>query len=246
MAEIVLEARALHPLDENIHQELDLALNGGDRVHVYGPRVDAVGAWMRCLAAMSDHCAGSVFVLGEDASNLERDAWREMRTRIAYLGRGSKLLSVQTLMNNMILPALYHKRGARDELAARAQQLLEQSGMRDLAMLDQLPAYVDDFVYCRALIVRALLLDPKIMIVDHFLHAFNRKDAVDLLRYIEDRAAQSGMAAVVHHHDLNVFMESLHRVLFIGNEGLRVFDSREAFLACGDAEVRAYISDNTG
>jgi len=223
---------------------VDLSLMPDSITTVLGEDRQQVAAWLRCLAGLVEPCAGQVSVAGEDLFRLSKSAWQRMRTRIAYLNRDSSLLSVLSMLENIIQPALYHKLAGRDELLAEAHRLLDEIGPVDRDQLQQLPAHIDQQCYAQALIVRALLLRPQIIILDDFFSRYDRQAANAMLQYIYLKAGQQGMAALVYDHDMELLMDKTHRHLFIAGDKLLQFDSREALLAADNQQLQALLHNH--
>ena len=211
---------------------------------ILGADAGRVSAWLRCLAGLEDPCRGRVLMRGEDLSRLDKRSWQRMRTRIAYLSNDSRLLSVLSMRDNIIQPALYHKLGSREELLDRAQQLLDEIGPVDDEVLGQLPAYLDTQAYAQALIVRSLLLQPDIIILDDFFRAYSKKQSEPLLQYIFIKLEQHDMAALVYDHPIGSLLDKCSHSLFVTDRGLLQFDTTEALLASDNEELKAFLLDS--
>jgi putative ABC transport system ATP-binding protein len=240
----LLEARNLLPCFDDgraSSRGSDLSLMAGSLTRVMGEDSHQVSIWLQCLAGLLDPCAGQVRMEGQDLSRLDKRAWQRMRTRIAYLSRDSSLMSVFSMLDNVIQPALYHKLASREQLLSEARVLLDEIGSIDAEQLQQLPAYTDQRCYAQVLIVRVLLLQPRIIIVDDFFSHYDKKIANELLQYIFIRLEQQGMAALVYDHDMTLSMDKQAGTVFVAHDGLLAYASREALLASDNAQVQAFL-----
>ncbi|HEY9034681.1 MAG TPA: ATP-binding cassette domain-containing protein [Pseudomonadales bacterium] len=232
------------PQDVSSASGIDLALMPASITAVMGENPSQVSTWLRCLAGLEDPCAGQVRVAGHNLSRLSKADWQRMRTRIAYLNRDSSLLSVLSMLDNIVQPALYHKLAERDELVARARALLDEIGPLDPALLQQLPAYLDPRSYAQALLARALLLQPQILILDDFFGHYDKNTSAALLQYVFGKVEQQGMAALVYDHDMELLTNKCSASLFIDGHRLLQFTSREALLAAADPQVNAFLRNH--
>ena len=247
MSALLLQAEGLRPCFDDEPSSgtgSDFTLAAGARYAVLGSQAEKVSAWLRCLAGLEDPCRGRVRALGDDLSRLDKRAWQQMRTRIAYLSADSRLLSVLSMQDNILQPALYHKRGSREDLLAACYRLLDEIGPVDDEKLAMLPAYLDDDSYARALIVRALLLQPSIIILDDFFRTRTLKQANALLDYVFIRLEQQGMAALVYDHHMDLLQAQCEPALFVADQGLLEFDSWSALMASNSADVKAFLLDH--
>lgn len=221
---------------------IQLSVMPGTVTQVVGADPVRVSHWMKSLAGLSVDYRGRLSLVGEDVAALDKSAWQSMRTRVAWLGRESRLLSVQTLMNNMLLPALYHGRDNREALEARARELLFDLGLQNADMLDNLPAHIDEHSYTLGVLVRVLLLEPELIIMDDFMRFYNKTQVETILQYLDARIQQQTLSLMIHHHDAAVIMPRAQRILFVGKESM--LELNEAALrASENDEVKAWRRD---
>ena len=224
-------------------QGITLSLPAGSVSGVVGPVGSYVSEWLRCVAGISAPCSGRVMLSGVDLFSLDKPAWQRMRTKIAYLDRHTRLLSVLPMLENIVQPALYHKMGNREALQSQALQLLDEMGLQDREMLNLLPAYIDQLSYVRALLARAFLLQPEIIMLDDFFQRYNKKDSAGLLQFILIKAQQQSVAVVLNHADLELVLESCQRICFVSPQLITLFDSASDLMSSSHEEVKAFLLD---
>lgn len=223
---------------------LSLSLPPKTITAVIGDTAEEVSAWLAALAGITDPCAGRVSVLGQDLAHLDKPAWQLMRTKIAYLGKQTRLMSVLSVLDNMVLPALYHKLDSQGALIAKAERLFSEIEFSDMSVMHRLPANIDRHVYGWALIARAFLLNPKVLILDDFFSAYTKDDSDAMLRFIFSRIEQQGMAALVYHPDIQQLMDKCTATVFIGKESILEIKSRNELLQCQNEEVIDLLRKN--
>lgn len=242
MPPALLESTGLWPCEiDSEHAGLDLSLQASDVVAVAGDSEQSVAEWLRCLAGLSEPCRGRLLFSGRRVDELDKQAWQTLRTQVAYLHKGSRLMSVQSLLNNVILPAFYHGMGQRDELLARAKNMLTELGVTDETCFDRLPAFIDDYSYSAALIARVMLMHPKVLVMDDFLRMYSKQQAQYLMNCVMKSVRQQGMAAIIHNHDLAPLKSASVTALYLGDVRWQRFGSVEQLCRSNDPQLNQLL-----
>jgi len=170
---------------------VDLTLNPGEVLLVLGPNGAGKSTLLRSLAGLLRPQSGSVAVAGRALSRDDPDA----RRPIGLLSHQSLLYDELTLLENLMLAArLYDLPDAR----RRAEAALAAQGLGD--RIQDRPRSLSRGMLQRAAIARALLHDPRVLLLDE---PFTGLDAVagDRLRALlaSHRTAERAMVIVTHH-----------------------------------------------
>ena len=187
---------------------------------------------------------GELHVFGRNVAEMSKQEWQDMRVKLSYLNDDTKLLSVLGTLENILLPSLYHKLGTRDELMKIAQDLLDQIGFENRDSLRSLPAYIDDYEYCQAIIVRALLLQPKILVMDNVFRMLDSKSADKLMTFILQYVKSHGIALLFHVSNLDFTLDHANRILFVMNRFMLQFNDKHDLQVSGNEVLIKYLQDH--
>lgn len=180
--------------------ELDLGLRDGRMHCVAGRTGSGKTSILRVAAGLLRPSSGSVSWNGEQLETLSDDAVTARRAKhIGYVDQHGSLLAGLSAIENVLLPAV-PQRSAR-ELFARAQQLLAELGVSDLA--DTRAVELSRGERKRVALARALLLEPPLLILDEPTEGLDRASADEVLGYMKS-LRRRGTALLVASHDQQV------------------------------------------
>ncbi|RRD43165.1 ABC transporter ATP-binding protein [Buchananella hordeovulneris] len=231
----VLQARCLvKDWQSRVLHGIDLDIAEGDFVAIMGPSGSGKSTLLHLLAGMDQPTGGTVTLAGQELAGLNPSELAQVRlTRLGFVFQQPHFLPTLSLLDNVALPGLLAKRRSRAEVAARAQTLLQQLGIGDLA--DRAVTEVSGGQLQRAGICRALINEPAVVFGDEPTGALNSATAAQILTELETINA-AGTTMVLVTHDPQVAARAA-RVLVLA-DGRLVQDmrlsgnDRAARLAC--------------
>lgn len=182
-----LRERPDHP-----DHRFDLALQPGAVTAVVGDEESGVGDLGRYALGLDFPPSGDVLVFGSSMRGLSYHRLLVYRRRLGYLQMGDGLLQNLTLRANISLPLAYASDHRTREVNARAEELLEQLKIADVA--DARPAAVNEEVRRRAALARAIALDPELLVLEAPFDGLTGRAGHDLIsrvRYRKDGAPRT-------------------------------------------------------
>ncbi|RDH84063.1 MAG: hypothetical protein DIZ80_07985 [endosymbiont of Galathealinum brachiosum] len=144
---------------------LNLQVSESSIISLVGPQSSSKTTWLNTLMGFNAMAQGDLTLLDHDVRQLSRTDWLDLQKDISYVGKDSALLSAYTLMENILLPALYHKIGGREELTAQVYNLFNELGFDDRGELNELPAFVTPLLIMYTKLARALIVKPKLLFI---------------------------------------------------------------------------------
>ncbi|MCC6647109.1 MAG: ATP-binding cassette domain-containing protein [Polyangiaceae bacterium] len=179
-------------------ERVTLSVVRGEAIALCGHNGGGKTTVLRLLAAMSQPTLGRVVVGGRDLSRLSYKELREHRTRVGLVFEAGGLWANRSVRDNIALPLRYHA-GRVPDLDLRVRSLAEELDVVD--ELD-LPSHrVNASVRKRALVARALALDPALLLCDEPQLGLVATEARRVARAIERRRKERGMTVVYADHD---------------------------------------------
>ena len=203
----------LDGITETIHE--------GERVVILGPSGSGKSTFLRCLNCMEDPTSGSIIFDGEDIADMRVDINRH-RQKMGMVFQQFNLFNNMTVLQNITLAPLHiglkkiKGRAARAafkaEVEAKAHSLLQRIGLDDWA--DKYPSTLSGGQKQRVAIVRALAMNPKVILFDEPTSALDPEMVGEVLDLIK-QLADEGMTMVVVTHEMGFAREVASRVLFM-------------------------------
>ena len=203
----------LDGITETIHE--------GERVVILGPSGSGKSTFLRCLNCMEDPTSGSIIFDGEDLADFKVDINRH-RQKMGMVFQQFNLFNNKTVLENITLAPLHiglkkvKGRAARAafkaEVVENAHRLLQRIGLDDWA--DKYPSTLSGGQKQRVAIVRALAMNPKVILFDEPTSALDPEMVGEVLDLIK-QLADEGMTMVIVTHEMGFAREVASRVLFM-------------------------------
>ncbi len=154
---------------------------------------------LKLIAGLDVPDEGDVLVDGRSVASLRNHELQEHRTRIGYVFEDRAHLTNAPIFENVALPLRYHRPGPEVELRARVEDLLSELGIKNAARL--MPAQCHASVWKRALLARALALEPDLFLLDEPVASLVASEWEIVRRAVERRRGEGGATAILADHD---------------------------------------------
>ena len=201
------ELNVLNGINEHIEK--------GEKVVVIGPSGSGKSTFLRCLNMLEIPTEGEIWFEGVEMTDVKVDI-DNMRQKMGMVFQHFNLFPHLTILDNIILAPVQLKLQTKEEAEANAKRLLERIGLLDKA--DTYPAMLSGGQKQRIAIVRALAMNPDVMLFDEPTSALDPEmvgEVLDLIRELADE----GMTMVIVTHEMGFAKEVATRVMFV-DEGL--------------------------
>lgn len=231
----IIEANEL--LFTKNEEPLTLQVGTTDTLCLIGPDSGRLYQTQQILAGVEPPQSGELRLLGRPLAELNKRSWREQRQHIGYVARGAPLLSVLRGLDNVMLPALYHKRLSRPEAQQRAMELLTQLDFS--GDTQALPAYLSPLQRLQLAIARATILEPAVLFVEGPFYGLSPTDQQPIYRYFTD--SQKQRAQVIATHNLKLVKSCATQILFIGEQAHHHFSGWQDLISSSIDEVTNFL-----
>jgi polar amino acid transport system ATP-binding protein len=204
---------------------IDLTIQKGEVVGIIGPSGSGKSTLLRCLNLLETPTSGKVIFEGVDITDKHVDINRH-RQRMGMVFQQFNLFNHLNVLENLIIAPTLTKHESKQSATDRAMSLLERVGLADRAKA--MPRQLSGGQKQRIAIVRALNMEPDVMLFDEPTSALDPEmvgEVLDVMRVL----AKQGMTMVVVTHEMNFAKEACSRVLFM-DEGLVLEDQAPAAL----------------
>ena len=183
----------------------------GDKVVIIGPSGSGKSTFLRCLNQMEIPTSGSIIFGGIDITNPKINI-DLIRRQMGMVFQHFNLFPNMTIRKNITLAPVRTKLMTQQEADDVASQLLQCVGLTDKA--DAYPAQLSGGQKQRIAIVRALAMNPKVMLFDEPTSALDPEMVGEVLEVMKE-LAEDGMTMVVVTHEMGFAREVGNRVLFM-------------------------------
>ena len=190
-------------------------IDRGDVVCIIGPSGSGKSTFLRCLNRLETPDSGEILLDGVDLMDRKTDLDRQ-RMKMGMVFQQFNLFPHMTILKNLTVSPMMLKKTPQAEAEAKAMQLLDRVGLADRAK--DYPAQLSGGQKQRVAIVRALCMEPEVMLFDEPTSALDPEmvgEVLDVMREL----AESGMTMVVVTHEMGFAREVGNRVLFM-DEGI--------------------------
>ncbi|MBR6522365.1 MAG: amino acid ABC transporter ATP-binding protein [Oscillospiraceae bacterium] len=199
----------------------------GEKVAIIGPSGSGKSTFIRCLNRLEEPTSGEIWFNGENIVDKNTDI-DKVRQHVGMVFQHFNLFPHLTIKENITLAPVSLKLMTKEEADAKAMQLLQRVGLTDKA--DTYPAMLSGGQKQRIAIVRALAMNPEVMLFDEPTSALDPEmvgEVLDLIREL----AEEGMTMVIVTHEMGFAREVATRVLFIDEGLVKEQNTPEEFFA---------------
>ncbi|MXW93675.1 MAG: ABC transporter ATP-binding protein [Rhodospirillaceae bacterium] len=218
---------------------LDLALNDGEVLGLIGPNGSGKTTAINLISGALQPTGGAILLDGEDIS--AHTAHRRARLGIARTFQIVRVLHSLSVVENVMAGGVFgHTRLWGEELREAAVALLDRVGLRGspAAPVDAL-TYIDQK---RVELARALISDPKVVLLDEWLAGLNPTELKTGIELVESLAAEGRNIIVVEH--VMDAIRSLCRRCIVMNSGRKIAEGSTRDVLADPEVVRAYLGED--
>ncbi|MFF2908812.1 amino acid ABC transporter ATP-binding protein [Paenibacillus sp. NPDC057934] len=239
--EILLEIEGLEKTfdDRKVLEEIDLQVGKGEVIVILGPSGCGKSTFLRCLNGLEPVQAGRIHYRNQDLAKPDVD-FREVRQHIGMVFQNYELFPHMTVIENILLGPLKVQKRSRDEAQRQAEQLLERVGLLDRK--DAFPRQLSGGQKQRIAIVRALCMNPEIMLFDEVTASLDPEMVREVLEVILGLAKQ-GMTMLIVTHEMGFARSVGDRVVFMDQGKICEISSPEQFFTSPSTERAQHFLD---
>lgn len=197
--------------DTKALNDVSAEIRHGEVVVVVGPSGSGKSTFLRCLNLLEEPTEGQIFFEGTDITD-PRTNINTHRQKMGMVFQQFNLFPHMTIMDNLILAPTKILKKSPDEAKKYAKELLEKVGLADRA--DSYPNQLSGGQKQRIAIVRALCMQPDVMLFDEPTSALDPEMVGEVLEVMKD-LAKGHMTMVVVTHEMGFAREVGTRVIFM-------------------------------
>lgn len=206
---------------------IDYKIKQGEKIVVIGPSGSGKSTFLRCLNLLEEPTEGEVWFDGVNITDPQNDI-NKMRQKMGMVFQHFNLFPHMTVLGNITFAPVRLGLQTKEEANANAMRLLKRIGLEDKA--NEYPNRLSGGQKQRIAIVRALAMNPEVLLFDEPTSALDPEmvgEVLDLIREL----ANEGMTMVIVTHEMGFAREVGTRVLFIDEGVIKEENTPQEFFA---------------
>jgi polar amino acid transport system ATP-binding protein len=204
--------------DLQVLDQITLDVDEHNVVCLIGASGSGKSTLLRCINLLEHVEEGEIVVDGQQLTNVRVDV-NDLRRKIGIVFQAYNLFPHMTVLQNVMLAPRKALGISRDEAEARAHALLRRTGLD--AKASEYPDRLSGGQQQRVAIIRALAMQPKLMLLDEITSALDPQLVADVLNLVRE-LAESGMTMILATHEMGFAREVADKVCFL--DGGRILE----------------------
>jgi polar amino acid transport system ATP-binding protein len=197
--------------ENQVLTNVSLDVGAHDVVCLIGASGSGKSTLLRCINLLEKVDSGSITVDGQNLTSDHLDV-NKLRQQIGIVFQAFNLFPHMTVLQNVTLSPRKTRGLTKREAEARAYELLDRIGLREKAQ--EFPDRLSGGQQQRVAIVRALAMDPKLMLLDEITSALDPQLVSEVLQLVRD-LREVGMTMIIATHEMNFAREVASKICFL-------------------------------
>ena len=211
--------------DVSILNDISLTVHKSEVVVIIGPSGCGKSTFLRCINGLEDFQSGEIKLDGE-VINYAKTRWHLIRQKIGMVFQSYDLFSHMTIIENILLGPMKAQKRDRAEVLTQAESLLAKVGLLDKKYV--YPRQLSGGQKQRIAIVRALCMNPEIILFDEVTASLDPEMVREVLDVMLSLAKQ-GMTMIIVTHEMAFAKAVADRVIFIDKGVIAEIGNPEEF-----------------
>ena len=195
----------------NVLAGITETIHKGEVVSLIGPSGSGKSTFLRCLNRLEEPTSGHIWFHGVDIADKSVNIDKH-RQKMGMVFQHFNIFPHMSVLENITLAPTLLGKMSKDEAVAKAESLLERVGLRDKR--DAKPTRLSGGQKQRLAIIRALAMEPEVMLFDEPTSALDPEMVGEVLEVIKG-LAQNKMTCVIVTHEMGFAREVCNRVFFM-------------------------------
>jgi len=224
----LLEVIGLNKYFDGFHvlKDISFSVEKGEVVVILGPSGSGKSTLLRCINGLEEIQSGQIKLNGE-VINEDSTKWHLIRQKIGMVFQSYDLFPHMTVFENILLGPLKAQKRDKKEVARQAEELLDRVGLLDRKNF--YPRQLSGGQRQRVAIVRALCMNPELMLFDEVTASLDPEMVREVLDVMLE-LAKEGMTMIIVTHEMEFAKAVADRIIFLdGGEITEVAEAQEFF-----------------
>lgn len=228
-------------------EDISLQVKKGEVIVLVGPSGCGKSTLLRCINGLEPIQGGSILLDGTEITG-GKTKWSQVRQKIGMVFQSYDLFPHMTVLDNVLLGPLKVQKRKKAEAKAQAEQLLARVGL--LQKKDAYPRELSGGQKQRVAIVRALMMEPEILLFDEVTAALDPEMVREVLDVMLE-LAKGGSTMLIVTHEMQFARAVADRIVFLDGGHIVEMDAPETFFTQPKSDrarrfLHTFVFDSSG
>ncbi|MDD4187609.1 MAG: amino acid ABC transporter ATP-binding protein [Bacilli bacterium] len=216
---------------------INLKVKKGEKIIIIGPSGCGKSTLLRCINLLEAPTSGIIKYEGIETKDIKRN---HLNQKIGMIFQSYNLFNHLTIIKNITVVPIKLKLMTKEEAYQKAYKLLDEMKLRDKA--GRYPRELSGGEKQRVAIIRSLILEPEILLIDEPTGALDPENIKDVLKLLEE-ISKKGMTMIVVTHEMNFASYFADRIIFM-DQGKIIVEgkSKEIFVNPKNERLKSFLS----
>lgn len=192
-------------------KSVSVTIDLGEFTAILGPSGCGKSTLMHIIGLLDRPTSGKVVIADKDASHLDDDSLSRLRNEfIGFVFQQFNLINKLTVLENVLLPTIYHSRSLDFDPRRRAMELLTRFGIDSKA--NSYPNKISGGQQQRVAIARALIMNPKLILADEPTGNLDTKTGATIMELLKNLNKEDKTTIVIVTHDPSVASQTRRQI----------------------------------
>jgi phospholipid/cholesterol/gamma-HCH transport system ATP-binding protein len=224
---------------QEILKDVTLQLGSGENLVVLGKSGSGKSVLIKCLVGLLKPDSGSITILEQDVTSLQRQELNQLRQKIGFLFQSGALYDSMTVKQNIEFPLRRIKKGLTEkEIAAKVHEVLEDVDLVDA--LNKMPSALSGGMRKRISLARTIVVDPLIMLYDEPTTGLDPITSDEISTLINDVQKKYKTSSIIITHDIKCALHTANRMIMLKDGAVYKEGKPEEFKQSTDEFIQSF------
>jgi phospholipid/cholesterol/gamma-HCH transport system ATP-binding protein len=225
---------------QEVLKNVSLQLFNGENLVVLGKSGSGKSVLIKCIVHLLNPDEGTINVLGENVSELNRDGLGELRKKIGFLFQSGALYDSMTVKQNLEFPLRRVKKDrTQKEIDEKIKEVLEHVGLSDA--IDKMPSQLSGGMRKRISLARTIVVDPMVMLYDEPTTGLDPVTSDEISALINDVQKKYKTSSIIITHDIECARTTANRVIMLHDGKVYQEGELEEFEKSTDTLIKSFF-----
>jgi phospholipid/cholesterol/gamma-HCH transport system ATP-binding protein len=199
--------------DKTVINDVSVVMQAGKCNLIIGASGSGKTVFMKCLVGLFAPDSGDILYDGQNFTDMDDEARKEIRKQIGMLFQGSALFDSQTVEQNIMFPLNMFTHDTYQVKLKRVNEVLDRVNLKDVNK--KFPAELSGGMKKRVGIARAIVLNPKYLFCDEPNSGLDPQTSLVIDKLINEITTEYKITTIINTHDMNSVMEIGNHIIYM-------------------------------